>query len=203
MIRNVSSESLDISQLDCMEYIYSTVLRQGRQPLDILLVEGFLINGSAHSGGFDTYRGESKTIIVKELAQHAGVVIAVGTCACFGGIGKLGGIDAIGLQFFHQHPGGLLGHSFRSQRGWPVITLPGCPVHPMVLKDMLYAACENQPPAPNTFQAPEDWFGVLVHQGCTHNEYHEYRVEDDDFGGPGCMFFSFGLSGAADLFPLQ
>lgn len=176
-------------------------LRQGRQPLDILLVEGFVINGPINSGGFDTYRGESKAVIVKDLAAQAGVVIAVGTCACFGGIGKLGGIDATGLQFYDHHPGGLLGTSYRSQRGWPVVNLPGCPVHPTVLKDILYAACEDTPPVLNKFQAPEDWFGILVHQGCTRNEYHEYRVEDNDFGGPGCMFFHLGCRGPLTYSP--
>ncbi len=27
-------------------------------------------------------------------------------------------------------------------------------------------------------------------QGCTRNEYHEYRVEDQGFGEKGCLFFS-------------
>lgn len=176
-------------------------LRQGRQPLDILLVEGFVINSSSPSGGFDTYRGEAKASILEELAARAGAVVAVGTCACFGGIGKLGSVDATGLQFFDKHPGGLLGESFRSRLGWPVINLPGCPVHPTVLKDTLFSVCEANLPALNALQAPEDWFGVLVHQGCTRNEYHEFRVEDSDFGGPGCMFFHLGCRGPLTYSP--
>jgi hydrogenase small subunit len=170
-------------------------LRRGHRPLDLLLVEGFISKGPEGSGTFDTYRGEPKSRIVEELAAQAGVVIAVGTCASFGGIGKLSEIDTIGLQFHHQRRGGLLGEQYRSKKGWPVINLPGCPVHATVLKDILCAVCEDTSPALNEFQAPEDWFGVLVHQGCTRNEYHEYRIEDDEFGGPGCMFFYLGCRG--------
>ncbi|MBM9538406.1 NADH:ubiquinone oxidoreductase [Desulfobulbus alkaliphilus] len=176
-------------------------LRRGRRPLDLLLVEGFVSTGPEGSGAFDTFKGEAKADILTELAARAGVVLAVGTCASFGGIGKLSEIDAVGLQFHHQQPGGLLGRQFRSTRGWPVINIPGCPVHPTVLKDVLYAACEETAPPLNAFQAPEDWFGVLVHQGCTRNEYHEYRVEDDDFGGPGCMFFHLGCRGPLTYSP--
>jgi len=175
--------------------------RRGKRPLDLLLIEGYIHGGPATSGGYDTFRGEPKTALVDELAAKAGVVVAVGTCACFGGIGKLGAIDAMGLQFYHRQSGGFLGETFRSRRGWPVINLPGCPVHPMVLQDTLCAVCEDRLPVLNSYQAPEDWFGILVHQGCTRNEYHEYRVEDNDFGGPGCMFFHMGCRGPLTYAP--
>jgi hydrogenase small subunit len=34
-----------------------------------------------------------------------------------------------------------------------------------------------------------------VHQGCTRNEYHEYRVEEWDFAQRGCLFFHKGCHG--------
>ena len=43
--------------------------------------------------------------------------------------------------------------------------------------------------------APLSWYGLLVHQGCTRNEYHEYRVEEQDFGERGCLFFHMGCHG--------
>jgi Ni,Fe-hydrogenase I small subunit len=36
---------------------------------------------------------------------------------------------------------------------------------------------------------------MLVHQGCTRNEYHEYRVEEEGFGERGCLFFHLGCHG--------
>lgn len=170
-------------------------LRSGRQPLDILLVEGFISTGPDGTGMFDTYRGEPKSKIVKDLALQASVIIAVGTCACFGGIGNSGETEACGLQFTKKEYGGLLGENFRSRNEKPVINLPGCPVHPAILKDILCLVGSGEIPALNRFQCPDDWYSMLVHQGCTRNEYHEYRVEEEDFGGRGCMFFHLGCRG--------
>jgi hydrogenase small subunit len=47
----------------------------------------------------------------------------------------------------------------------------------------------------NNRNAPQDWYGLLVHQGCIRNEYHEYRVEENDFGQRGCLFFHMGCRG--------
>ncbi len=63
-------------------------LRSGRQSLDILLVEGFVSTGPDGTGLYDTYKGEPKPTLVRDLAQQAAVIIAVGTCASFGGIGN-------------------------------------------------------------------------------------------------------------------
>ena len=44
-------------------------------------------------------------------------------------------------------------------------------------------------------QAPVALYGLRVHQGCTRNEYHEYRVEERGFGERGCLFFHMGCEG--------
>ena len=35
------------------------------------------------------------------------------------------------------------------------------------------------------FNTPLEWYSMMVHQGCTRNEYHEYRVEETAFGEKG------------------
>ncbi|MEN8188746.1 MAG: hypothetical protein ABFS19_02780, partial [Thermodesulfobacteriota bacterium] len=170
-------------------------LRKGKESLDILLVEGFVISGPDGTGMYDTCLGEPKMTLITELAARAGAVVGVGTCASFGGIGNSGEISASGLQFTKERGGGVLGENFRTRRGWPVINLPGCPVHPSILKDTLYALAEGKLPTLDQMQCPQDWYSMLVHQGCTRNEYHEYRVEEIDFGGRGCMFFHLGCRG--------
>jgi len=170
-------------------------LRRGRKPLDVLLVEGFISTGPDGSGMYDTYMEEPKMALVKDLAKQAAIVIAVGTCSSFGGIGNSGDTGASGLQFVKDKCGGLLGKDFRSRRNLPVINLPGCPVHPAILKDTLCMIGEGHIPVLSELQTPEEWYSMLVHQGCTRNEYHEYRVEDEDFGGRGCMFFHLGCRG--------
>jgi hydrogenase small subunit len=170
-------------------------LIQGERTLDILVVEGAVIRGPASTGMFDVRRGRPKKDLVTALAARAQVVVAAGTCASFGGIGADGEIQATGLQFVRSQAGGLLGKDFRSAAGLPVINLAGCPCHPDVLAGALSALVAGQPLELDEFQRPLDWYGLTVHQGCTRNEYHEYRVEEWDFAQRGCLFFHKGCHG--------
>lgn len=170
-------------------------LIQGEQKLDILVVEGSIIRGPASTGMFDLYRGHPKKDLVAALATQASIVIAAGTCAAFGGFGVDGDTQAAGLQFIGRRPGGLLARDFRSRSGLPVINIAGCPCHPGALVGTLSALVANQPLDLDEFNRPTEWYGMTVHQGCTRNEYHEYRVEDNDFAQGGCLFFHMGCHG--------
>jgi len=163
--------------------------------LDILCIEGAVIRGPDNTGLFETFEGKPKKDLVRQLADRAGIVIAVGTCASFGGVTGAGETDAVGLQFFKKEAGGFLGSGFRSGKGLPVINLPGCPIHPTVLAGTLTALITGVPLDLNTYNAPSEYYSMLVHQGCTRNEYHEYRIEETDFGQKGCLFFHLGCKG--------
>ena len=167
----------------------------GSLPLDVLVVEGSLIFGPNGSGAFDTKDGRPKKDIVNDLAHVARYVVAAGTCASFGGIGRGEEIDSRGLQFTGAAPGGLLPPEFLTRSGLPVINIAGCPAHPAALAGVLAALASGASLALDVFQRPEDWYGPLVHQGCTRNEYHEFRVEETEFGQKGCLFFYMGCQG--------
>lgn len=167
----------------------------GRRRIDILCVEGSIIRGPGGTGMYDVYRGTPKTVFISQLAQRARFVLAVGTCASFGGIGADGEVEATGLQFHKEQKGGFLGVTFSAASGLPVVNLPGCPAHCNVVADTLAALVQGVIPALNEFNAPEQWYGMLVHQGCMRNEYHEYRIEEEDFGEKGCLFFHRGCCG--------
>lgn len=170
-------------------------LRTGEQPLDVLVVEGAVALGPDGGGGYDTFEGRPKKDLVAELAAQARYVVAVGTCAGFGGFGADDVTRPVGLQFHRRTPGGLLGAEFRSRAGWPVINLAGCPCHPEVVAGTLSALLAGVPLPLDPFQRPRQWYGMMVHQGCTRNEYHEYRVEEEGFGRKGCLFFHMGCHG--------
>jgi Ni,Fe-hydrogenase I small subunit len=167
----------------------------GEQQLDILCVEGAVVRGPSGTGMFETVGGRPQKNILAGLCSKAKFVVAVGTCASFGGISAECEIEASGLQFLKRRKGGFLGESFRSQSGMPVINLPGCPCHPSIVTGALTALVHATPLPLNPYNSPLEWFGLLVHQGCTRNEYHEYRVEDSIFGEKGCMFFHLGCRG--------
>ncbi|MBF0499765.1 MAG: NADH:ubiquinone oxidoreductase [Candidatus Riflebacteria bacterium] len=163
--------------------------------LDILCVEGSVIRGPGGTGMFQAFDGTPKKDLIAGLAQKAEVVIAVGTCASFGGIGSDGEIEATGLMFHKEKKGGFLGENFKARGGLPVINISGCPCHCEAVRGTLSALVENVPLELDEFNRPVEWYGMLVHQGCTRNEYHEYRIEEKDFGEKGCLFFFKGCYG--------
>lgn len=176
-------------------------ITSGRQPLDILCLEGSVIRGPGGTGMYDTFEGEPKKNLVAALAAKAGFVIAVGTCACFGGIGSDGDIEATGAMFTKREKGGFLGESFVSTGGSTVINLPGCPCHGDVISGALNAVCNGSELSLDEYNVPQQWYGLLVHQGCVRNEYHEYRIEEKNFGDKGCLFFHMGCRGPISYGP--
>lgn len=170
-------------------------LLSGEKRLDFLCMEGSVLRGPGGTGMFDTLFGRAKKDTVSALAKVARYVLAVGTCAAFGGIGADGEIEATGLQFRKGAPGGFMGTDFRARSGLPVINLPGCPCHCGVITGVLSELAAGLSPALDELNRPEEWYGTLIHQGCTRNEYHEYRVEEKGFGEKGCLFFYLGCHG--------
>lgn len=67
----------------------------GRQALNIFCLEGSVIQGPSGSGLADTVFGQPKKELIAALAANADFVIAVGTCASFGGFGTDTEADAI------------------------------------------------------------------------------------------------------------
>lgn len=167
----------------------------GEKPLDVLCVEGAVLRGPGGTGMFDTLEGRPKKDRIDALARRARFVVAVGTCASFGGVGGEAEVQATGLQYLKETRGGFLGADFTAGSGLPVINLPGCPCHPEVVIGTLAALLGSSPLALTALNTPEAWYGILVHQGCSRNEYHEYRVEENEFGGNGCLFFHLGCRG--------
>ena len=90
----------------------------GHTRLDALCVEGSLLRGPNGTGRFHMLAGTGLPMIhwVRELAAKAQHVVAVGSCAAWGGITAGGDnpTDACGLQYEDDRPGGLLGADFRS-----------------------------------------------------------------------------------------
>ena len=169
----------------------------GETKLDLFCLEGNVVTGPDNSGLFDTFRGKAKKNIIEQLAQKADCVIAVGTCACFGGLGSNteDEMDGIGLQYHHNDMTGYLGSDFRSANGLPVVNLPGCPIHPKALELTLNLYVQELPLELDELNRPKVYYGITVHNGCTRNVSHEFRLEDTNFGEDGCLFFNLGCKG--------
>jgi len=162
--------------------------------LDIFCLEGNVVLGPNHTGMFDTFFGKPKKDIIEKLAKKAKYVLAVGTCSSFGGFSSKE-MEGVGLQFSKNKRGGFLGKEFVSKAGYPVINLPGCPIHPKAFRLVIEKIVFNLEINLTKNQELEDFYNYTVHQGCTRNEYHEYKVEEKEFGQRGCMFFYLGCKG--------
>jgi len=188
--------SLSMEPRGKLDALIDAILKEELR-LDVLCIEGSIVTGPNGSGLYDPYRGRSKMSLVRELAEKSHHVVAMGTCAAFGGVHAAppNPTDCVGLQFDKKTPGGLLPVEWRSRAGLPVINVSGCPAHPNAMTKTLAMLASGLPVELDHLNRPKAFFNTLVHQGCTRNEYHEYDVEDSAFGEKGCLFFNLGCQG--------
>lgn len=173
----------------------------GRVALDALCVEGALLRGPNGTGRFHVLAGTGVPMVdwVRQLSAVARHVVAVGSCAAWGGITAAGAnpTEACGLQYEDDRPGGLLGADFRSASGLPVVNVAGCPTHPgwvldtlMALAAGLFGAEDLDPLGRPRFYADQ-----LVHHGCTRNEFYEFKASAEKPSDLGCMMEHMGCKG--------
>ncbi len=173
----------------------------GRRRLDILCLEGSVMTGPGGTGRFHMMSGTGRPMmeIIRELCRRSEHVVAVGSCAAFGGITATGdnGAGAVGLGFDGELAGGLLGAGWRGAGGLPVINIPGCPVHPDWVTETLAQLASGGTSAGDLddFGRPRAISGTLVHHGCSRNEYYEYKASAEKLCEIGCMMENLGCKG--------
>ncbi|TXT34979.1 MAG: hoxB [Comamonadaceae bacterium] len=174
----------------------------GQTPLHALCIEGAILRGPEGTGRFHLLAGTQEPMLawVQRLSAVAQHVVAVGSCAAFGGITAAGSnpTDACGLQYEGDQPGGLLGRDWRSRSGLPVINVAGCPTHPGWVLETLAALADPQPLPADQLDAlgrPRFYSDQLVHHGCTRNEFYEYKASAEAPGDLGCMMENRGCKG--------
>src|SRR5215467_11273456 len=141
----------------------------------VLVVEGSIPNENINGEGYWTSMGNDpatgQPITLNEwldrLAPHAFAVVAIGTCAAYGGIHAMAGnpTGCMGLADY-------LGWDYRSKAGLPIVNVPGCPVQPdnfmETLLWLLRQAAGKAPMIPLDAQLRPTWlFGKTVHEGCS------------------------------------
>lgn len=173
----------------------------GQIRLDALCIEGSLLRGPQGTGRFHVLAGTGVAMIdwVRQLAAQARHVVAVGSCAAWGGItaGGSNPTDACGLQYEDDQLGGLLGSEFRAGSGLSVINIAGCPTHPGWVIDSLMALADDTLAEADldTRGRPRFYADQLVHHGCTRNEYYEYKASAEKPSDLGCMMENMGCKG--------
>jgi hydrogenase small subunit len=176
---------------------------EGRLEPFVLVLEGALgnerINGEGHWSGLGVDRETGQPITTNEwidrLAPRAAAVIAVGTCATYGGIPamKNNPTGAMGLPDY-------LGWSWKTRSGVPIVCLPGCPTQPDNLTDvLLYMVLHvtGRAPAPRLDdQLRPTWlFGYTAREGCSRAGFTEQGKFATEYGADRRCLVKLGCKG--------
>jgi ferredoxin hydrogenase small subunit len=175
---------------------------EGRRPFEALCIEGALLRGPNGSGRFHLMSGDGRPLTdwAARLAARARWVFAVGACSAWGGFSANtpgNPLEACGLQYDAEEPGGLLGEEFRSGCGLPVVNIAGCPIHPGWLVDTLEKAALEGVTATDLdgFGRPLLYAEQLVHHACARNEYYEFKASAQKHSDLGCLMENLGCRG--------
>lgn len=170
--------------------------RKGETKVDILAVEGAIHLGPNKTGKYFMFNDRPFKDWVYDLARVSDHVVAIGTCASFGGIPAAGSnpMDATGLQFLREAKGGLLGEGFASAAGMPVVNVAGCPAHPDWIYEtlMFLASAALRSEELDRFNRPRFFYSNLAHHACPRNEYYEFKASAVAYSQQGCLFENLG-----------
>jgi hydrogenase small subunit len=176
---------------------------EGRLDPFVLVVEGAIgnerINGDGHWSGFGTSPETGQPITTNEwvdrLAPRAAAVVAVGTCAAYGGIPamKNNPTGAMGLPDY-------LGRSWTCKSGLPIVCIPGCPAQPDNMTEVLLALALHLgglAPAPELDEQlrPQWLFGRTTREGCNRAGYTEQGKFATEYGADSRCLVKLGCKG--------
>jgi len=153
-----------------------------KEKIDFLIIEGAISKEFVRAGEIFYEK-------VKLLCKNAKYILAVGTCATYGGIFKEKDPKNItGVVYNKEESNGFLSE-FRKK----VFNLPGCPAHPEWIVYTIETLSAKGKLKVDEFSRPKEIYGYLTHHGCTRNEYFEWKVDTKNFGEKeGCLFYIQG-----------
>jgi hydrogenase small subunit len=168
--------------------------RGDMQPF-ILVVEGSIPDETNKAEGYwaalgtDAKTGQPITTCqwIDWLAPKAWAVVAVGTCAAYGGIHAMEGnpTGCMGLPDY-------LGWKWTSSAGIPIVCIPGCPAQPDNMTEtllyLLHMSAGRAPAIPLDEAHRPTWlFERTVHEGCDRGGFYEQGQFADEYGSPLCI----------------
>lgn len=167
------------------------VVLEGSVPDDQAFPEGEGYYSAMGAGGYDpeseTDQPNRMTDWLKLLAPGAAAMIAIGTCATWGGIPAAAGniTGSMSLMDF-------LGKDYVSALGVPVVNVPGCsPIGDnfteTVAAVLLFLQGLGPLPEFDELGRPAWLFGQTVHRHCPRAGYYEEGVFAKEYGDQECL----------------
>lgn len=140
----------------------------------VLVVEGAIPSGP-NADYCHIWEGMTILQAVRKYAQNAAYILAVGTCAAFGGIPA-------------GTPNPSRANSVKSVLGGAqiskLINIPGCPSHPdWVVGTIANLLASGNLPIMDGYRRPKQYFGTVVHSGCLNKSQDKAHILSE----PGCL----------------
>jgi hydrogenase small subunit len=154
----------------------------------VLVVEGSV---PLKDGGiYCQIGGRTAETILKETAAQAGAIVAIGSCASWGGVQSSG-----------PNPTGATGVPM-VLAGKTVVTLPGCPANPYnLLGTVLQYATLGTLPALDALGRPLFAYGRTIHEHCPRRPHFDagrfVRAFGDEGHRLGWCLYAMGCKGPA------
>ncbi len=195
---SVAELVLDVLSLDYHETIMAPAGAQAEKSLQdtieayagqyLVVVEGSI--PTADGGVYCTVAGRTARQILEEVARNAAAIIAVGTCAAFGGLPAAAPnpTAAVGVRDLVKDV--------------PVINLPGCPVNVANLTaTVVHYLTFGELPATDRFGRPLFAYGERIHDSCERRAHFDAGQFVEEWGDEGhrkgwCLY-KMGCKGPA------
>jgi hydrogenase small subunit len=152
----------------------------------LLIVDGSIPLGV--DGAYSCIGGRSNLDLLKEAAAGAAAIVAMGSCASFGGIPKA-----------NPNPTGAVSVS-DIVKDKPIVNIPGCPPIPVVMTGVLahYLTFGSLPELDDKGR-PKAFFGETIHDRCYRRPFYDQgkfaKTFDDEGARNGWCLFELGCKG--------
>ena len=188
--------SLDYQEtlIACAGHFAEHILKEAIEKNDgkfILMVDGSI--PLKDGGVYSTIAGKTNLDILQWIAPHAAAVIAIGTCASYGGIPKANPNPTGAVSVGHLMEQGAIARK-------PLINVPGCPPIPLVITGVIahYLTLGTIPDL-DELGRPKVFFGDTIHDRCYRRPFYDQgkfaKSFDDEGARNGWCLFELGCKG--------
>jgi hydrogenase small subunit len=123
---------------------------------------------------YHNYRFNSEELL-RWMAPRARYIVAVGTCAAFGGPSAA-----------RPNPSGSVG-VWEIIQERPVVNVSGCPINPDWVTGTLYYLAQYGLPELDSYQRPTLFYGNTIHSACQRRSYFDTGSFARELGDKECM----------------
>ena len=186
----------DMVSLDYQETLMAAAGHQAEEARHAAMKENhgkylLIVDGSIPldlDGAYSCIGGRSNLDILKEAAEGAAAIVAMGSCASFGGIPTA-----------NPNPTGAVSVS-DIVKNKPIANIPGCPPIPVVMTGVLahYLTFGSLPELDDKGR-PKAFFGETIHDRCYRRPFYDQgkfaKTFDDEGARNGWCLFELGCKG--------